>query len=209
MPTRSSLILLVFGVALLALAWAAALPPGIGSIELNAFRLFNDLPNWIRYPGWLVMQLGSLAAIPVVAIACFSLFRDWELGARVGVAGVAAWTLAKVGKVIVERGRPEALLDGVDLNIGMDWSGFGFPSGHSAVAMAIAVGLARALPPRLRPWIWATAISTGLLRIYAGAHLPLDVLGGWGLGLAVGAGLDLGWDRLVSRGRRPLLRSAS
>jgi len=209
MPTRSSPILLVLGVAVLVVTWAAALPADISAVEVDGFRVFNDLPDWIRYPGWVVMQLGSLAAILIVAVACFSLFRDWELGARVGAAGLAAWALAKLGKVIVERGRPETLLDGVDLNIGMDWSGFGFPSGHSAVAMAIAVGVAGALPPRFRRWVWAGAIATGLLRIYAGAHFPLDVLGGWGLGLTVGVSVELGWARLRSWGGRPLLRSAS
>ena len=37
----------------------------------------------------------------------------------------------------------------------------------------------------------AAAITTGVARMYVGAHLPLDIVGGAGLGLAVGSAAAL------------------
>jgi undecaprenyl-diphosphatase len=34
--------------------------------------------------------------------------------------------------------------------------------------------------------MWATAGSVGIARIYVGAHLPLDVVGGMALGAMIG-----------------------
>ena len=74
----------------------------------------------------------------------------------------------------------------VTLRIGAADSGLGFPSGHAAVSAAIA---ATAAPPDKAgaPYaLAALAVTVGWTRIYAGAHYPLDVVGGWALGCLVG-----------------------
>ena len=45
----------------------------------------------------------------------------------------------------------------------------------------------------------AIAIGTALLRVYTGAHLPLDVIGGAALGVAIGAALTLALGVPVTR----------
>lgn len=68
-----------------------------------------------------------------------------------------------------------------------DWS---FPSDHSVMAGACAMGLllaARHLP-RLRPLAFAVLFGAVLMavdRVYVGAHYPLDVVAGLGVGAAV------------------------
>jgi undecaprenyl-diphosphatase len=42
------------------------------------------------------------------------------------------------------------------------------------------------LPRRWRPVAWALAGVVALARVYVGAHLPLDVVGGAALGVVVG-----------------------
>jgi len=67
----------------------------------------------------------------------------------------------------------------------------GFPSGHAAVTAALTAVVAAHLSRR---WlIVALALGTIVIlgRLYVGAHLPLDVVGGIGLGLAVGGAVRL------------------
>ncbi|MCA1657062.1 MAG: phosphatase PAP2 family protein, partial [Actinobacteria bacterium] len=76
---------------------------------------------------------------------------------------------------------------------GPDAAGLGYLSGHAAVAVAVALGTAAL--PRLRgpgrAAVLAAVPVVGLCRIYVGAHLPLDVLGGAALGLAIDGALGV------------------
>lgn len=197
MAHRSLLFVGLIGILILAITSVAALPDDITPLEEWGFRVLNDLPDWIEYPGWPVMQVGSILAVPILAIGYMVYSRWWQLPTRLALAGTTAWILAKVAKSLVERGRPDVFLSNVNLRPA--WSGLGFPSGHTAVAFAIAVVLTSTLSRRWRIVVWVVAIAAGLLRMYTAAHLPLDVLGGWGLGLAVGSIVEIGWRRFAER----------
>ena len=61
----------------------------------------------------------------------------------------------------------------------------GYPSGHAAVSWAITIIVLAYLG---RPWRLAAivlAIVVPLYRMYVAAHLPLDLIGGAALGVAV------------------------
>jgi len=189
MTRRARLQAMLLAMFVLAITWVAALPDDISAVEEFLFRAVNDLPDLIEYPGWPVMQFGAIIAVPVMAAVYFALFRDWRVPAHLVLAGGTAWLVAKVAKELVGRGRPAAFLS--DINLRPAWDGLGFPSGHTAVAFAIAVVLGAALSRRWRNAIWGIAIVAGLLRIYTAAHLPLDVVGGWALGIAVGSIVEL------------------
>jgi undecaprenyl-diphosphatase len=182
---KRHLMLAVVGIVLLGLAWLAAIPDRISGFEEAGFRVFNDLPDWIEYPGWPVMQLGAILVVPVVAVIVLAVTRHWAIPLRMVVAGGAAWIGAKVVKAFLERGRPAELL--ADVNQRPEWSGLGFPSGHAAVAFAVAALLSPLLSRGWKAALWVLVAAAGALRIYTGAHLPLDIVGGWGLGLACGS----------------------
>ena len=114
--------------------------------------------------------------------------RNWKKKVELVTVGtVVGWLGAKVVKDLVGRGRPDALVAGVEFAFGASIGGLGFPSGHVVVAFTIAVVFS---PYLVRPARWAlygVAGVVALARVHTGAHMPLDVIGGVGLGLALGS----------------------
>ena len=159
----------------------------VGLWETAVFRVVNDLPlPGFTYPAvWLAMQLGVIGAVPVVVVLALG-FRRWRLAFDAAVAAGSIYLLAKVIKEFVQRGRPQTLLDNVQI-LGEPARGLGFVSGHSAVAVALATVASPYLPRRSRRIAWGLAITVCLARMYVGAHLPLDVVGGAALGWMAGA----------------------
>jgi membrane-associated phospholipid phosphatase len=91
-----------------------------------------------------------------------------------------------VVKHFVLRGRPSTLLDDAIVRRASP-HGLGFVSGHIGVVTALSLVAWPSLP-RWGRWVLAAVFLT---RIYVGAHLPLDMIGGAGLGLAVGGAVRL------------------
>ena len=175
------------GLSILLVSAAFVRPDAVGTVETNTFRLINDfpLPDWTWPVVWLVMQFGNIASVPATAFAAGAAKR-WRLALDFAVAGGTIYLVAKLVKTLVERGRPQTLLDAVHI-LGEPARGLGYVSGHSAVAIALATVAAPYLGRRTRRVVWAGAVSVCVFRIYVGAHLPLDVVGGMALGWAAGA----------------------
>ncbi len=179
---------LVIGVGVLAAAAVPARRSRPAPLEATVFEVVNGLPDRLHPPVWPIMQAGSLAAVPLAAVALQAAGHR-PAATRVAVGGVAAWALAKAVKQVVGRGRPDGLVDPLRVR-GRPQTGRGFPSGHAAVATVLAAGAAAAVPG-LGPLLLGGAVTVALSRVYVGAHLPLDVVGGAGLGLAVAAGVAI------------------
>ena len=155
---------------------------GVPRWDGSVFTSVNSLPSFLQYPLWAPMQVGSLGG--VLATGAFAgLRRDRELGVDIAVSGTAAWLLAKGLKRGVGRERPASRIDGAALRIGAADTGLGFPSGHAAVAATIVVSLGSAASPATRMALVGLAAVVGVSRTYVGAHYPLDVIGGWALGV--------------------------
>jgi uncharacterized membrane protein YbhN (UPF0104 family)/membrane-associated phospholipid phosphatase len=155
----------------------------LGPLERDIFRVVNDLPGWLSPPLTAIMQLGALGAVPAVGAVAL-VFRRWRPARDMVLGGVGAWLLASTAKDLVGRGRPAAFL--TDLVIRGNHPGLGFPSGHVAVAAALAAGLSPYVRRPTRRLLWVGVAVVGLARVFVGAHLPVDVIGGWLLGWAVG-----------------------
>lgn len=149
--------------------------------ERAVFVAINDLPGWVGILVIPVMQLGVFWAGPVVAFALF-LWGRRSAGVAVLAATVGAYLIARYSKHLVGRDRPAGLLE--DLHLRDAAEGLGFPSGHSAVAMALIVALVPYLAWRWRYVLFAAPVIVAFARVYVGAHLPLDVVAGMAIGAA-------------------------
>ena len=182
---RSHALRLGIAVVLLVLSALPLRRRGVTDIESDVFYGLNGVPGFLFWPIWAVMQLGNILAVPLVA-GVMLMLRRVRLAIDVAVAGSAAWLVATLIKSIVARGRPGEVLTDVILR-SAPASGHGYVSGHAAVAAAMAAVIT---PYVARPWkivVWSLAILVGLARVYVGAHLPLDVVGGAVMGWAIGS----------------------
>lgn len=110
-----------------------------------------------------------------------------RIAATVVIAGVAANAV----KLLIARNRPHSL-DLAHIDVWQTFCGWlpslqtasscrSFPSGHAAVAVALALGLAVTYP-RGRWLFWSLGCGAGLQRVVYGDHFPSDVLAGAAIG---------------------------
>jgi membrane-associated phospholipid phosphatase len=173
------------GVAMVSVSLQEARKHDVADIELRAFRIANDAPDALRTPVRTVMQAGTFVTVPIVAaVAAVSGRR--RLAVELATGGTLAWLGAKALKRLGGRGRPGALLPDVRVreSIGGD---LGWVSGHTAVATTLAAIAWPHAPRSARPALVAVVATTAFGRMYVGAHLPLDLVGGAGFGLVVSA----------------------
>ncbi|MGY1605018.1 phosphatase PAP2 family protein [Geodermatophilus sp. SYSU D00815] len=186
-PVRhpADLVRVALGLAVTGVGFLIAQRGELPTLERDLFRLVNDLPALVLPLVWTVMQLGNVVAVPVVA-ALAAAARRWRMARDLLVSGLLAYVTADLVKSVVGRERPGGLPVGAVLHEG-PVTGLGFISGHSAVAAALAAAAAPYLSRRGRRVVWTLAWLVALGRVYVGAHLPLDIVGGMATGWAIGA----------------------
>ena len=160
----------------------------VSAAEEAVFRAINDLPDLLHRPLWPVMQLGNLLAAPAVALVALALRRPRVAAACLMLTG-AKLLATRTVKDLVVRSRPAAVLDDV-VRRDAPAAGQAFVSGHAVVAVALAVIVHPYLGTRGRVAVWTLAALVCIGRVYVGAHLPLDVVGGSFLGVALGSAIN-------------------
>jgi len=144
-------------------------------------------------------NLGSEEAYIVLLVVVY-LAIDARAGRVLGVALLASFYLNQVLKQAFDTARP--FVEHPELLRGdaayRTAPGPAFPSGHAQSAATFWI-LAAALARRRRLTLAAVVLTLviGLTRLYLGVHWPVDVLGGWAIGIAA-AGVALALAR-----RRP------
>jgi membrane-associated phospholipid phosphatase len=175
--------LAVGGSAALVLAAQAVHPDSVSVAETDVFRVLNSVGVLPFVVVWPFMQLGNVLVVPCAAVVAAA-FRRWRLSAELLLAGAGVYLLAKQVKGWWPRGRPDGLLSDVVIR-GTPALGRGFISGHAAVVTSLLVVAWPWLNRPARIAGSALVVAVCLARVHVGAHLPLDVVGGAALGLAV------------------------
>ncbi len=198
---RADDIQVVVGLLGLAVTGASVHESTVGPVEATVFWAVNRLPDGMYAPSWLVMQSGNALSAPVTALLVWRSGRR-RLAARVLTSGLLAWWLAKLVKRAFRRPRPTSFVGDTTVR-GQPPSGLGYVSGHAAVATAIALALRSERPDSGRAALAFSVPVVALSRMYVGAHLPLDVVGGVALGTAVDGCVGRLLARCTGTGQRP------
>lgn len=127
-------------------------------------------------------DLGSMYAAAGAAAALFLAGRRRLARDVIGAASLA-WAVAQAAKSVYARPRPYH--DGEINVLVREPKGLSYPSGHPAVAAAMAAILAPELPAVPRKAIERMPEFVAFSRIYVGVHYPSDVVGGRMIGEAV------------------------
>ena len=175
--------LIVVGAALTEVSRRLARRTRVSRVEGDVFRAANGASDRIRMPVRLVMQAGTLVTVPLAAGAALALGRR-DLAGRLALGGAATWFLARRLKPLAGRQRPDLILEGVRIREGIEGN-LGWLSGHAAVSTTLALLVAPEVPGPVRVVLGGIVATTGFGRMYVGAHLPLDIVGGVGLGMIV------------------------
>ena len=179
------------GLAVLAAGMVAVRDSSVSGLEEDVFHALNDLPGALYPILWPFQQLGAILVGPLAAVAA-AVARRFRLAFGLLVATVAKLALERVVKAIVTRERPGTSI-GPEVNLRGDVSigGESFVSGHALLVTALAGVVAPYLPGRWKVVPWAVVALVMVTRVYVGAHNPLDVVCGAGLGLAIAGILNL------------------
>ena len=172
-----SAFVLFFGSA--ALAWSQQVP----GWDAALFRVINDWPESFFHFFLVATIFHESLWIAVVAVVLAFAARMYRLSWRLAACSIAGYGIALIGKHVIDRARPEGLL--TDIHVRITETGNGFPSGHTMIITIVMLALLPYLPWRWRWIIPIPIILMGLSRVYLGVHMPLDIIGGFAIGVGV------------------------
>ncbi|WP_223692004.1 phosphatase PAP2 family protein [Leifsonia poae] len=130
--------------------------------------------------GWVLSPLQGLVLVILVSLGVLWRTRDAMVFLTFALTVAGGWLSSELVKIIVHRARPDYHLLAHPLST--EVNNASFPSGHTCLATALAVGIILLLRGRRSQWIAIAVGAVGAIvvawsRLYIGAHYPADVVG--------------------------------
>ncbi|MFO0882317.1 MAG: flippase-like domain-containing protein [Candidatus Saccharimonadales bacterium] len=182
-------IYIFLGILLFAYGWFYAANGTIEGPELTIFRALNNLPQFIGIIFILITLFGAIGTAWLISIVLL-MRRRYAFAIQLWLAAMLAWWGAKFLKMLGTRPRPYDILQNVNV-LDIKDTAMGYPSGHMAVATAAALVIGQRLSPKGRRILYIFVGLIGVSRIVLGMHGPLDIVGGFAVGLVAGSIINL------------------
>jgi undecaprenyl-diphosphatase len=174
---------LVFSVLIVAAGLIMRSAPAFTAADLSvdAALSHDHTPPLTAVALFINVAFSPTAGVAMIAAICLFLLlvrRSPVNAVATGLVAASSWVSSELFKLVVARHRPDstALFDPLTPEPGTD----SFPSGHTALAVALAIALF--LLARGTRWQWpvlvmgaAVAVTVALSRVYLGVHYPTDV----------------------------------
>lgn len=163
--------------------------------DVALFQAINGLAGQSEWLDWLMHQLGRPKFFMPPGLAALA-WWIWTRRTEAALGGPVLFASFGLGdllgaqvKWLVGRPRPCRVLPGVHEISGCGGT-FSFPSNH-ALNTAAAAAFLQILYPKTGWVSWPLVAAIGFSRVYVGGHYLTDVLGGWAIGGAFGAGVAI------------------
>ncbi len=160
---------------------AAIASGGAGPVETALFTAVNSLNDNFYTIFGIIDLFGAIGMVVIVAIIV-AFTKRYTAAIKILIAGFSAYFAAYQLKLLDIRARPGALIETANVRE-LSAESLGFPSGHAAVATVLAFTAYQYLPKKWHKPITIFAILVGVSRLYMGVHFPMDLLGGFLVGL--------------------------
>lgn len=174
-------------VVLLASTALAIQSPKNSELETAIGSWVYKWPEFLLPPMLVVTQLGNVI-FALALVAFLTVLHKYRLALRLVLAASLAYIASSALKLIVHRPRPADQITDIISREGLTF-GFGFPSGHTALVVALGLTIVPHIPSKYRWVIFTLMAAVAISRLYLGVHAPLDIIGGAAIGVLAALGV--------------------